>query len=544
MQAPLPTPNETLRLERLHRFGVLDTLPQEAFDHITTLASAICGTPIALISLVDQDRQWFKSRIGLQAQQTPRELAFCAHAIHTPHDIMEVEDATRDERFHDNPLVREAPGIRFYAGMPIVTEDGLAMGTVCVIDQQPRQLTEVQRQALRSLASLVLSLLEREELHQRKLTAQAQEARQQSVMLTSLTLAGLDLKSFVDTNLVYRYVNQCYLDYWNKKSEDIVGRSIPELLGDSTFTSAVKPHFDKALQGQEVHYELLLDFPAKGPRWMEVTYLPARNDTGEVIGVVVRSHDIHAIRNREATLEATVELLEHKTLEQQRFIHIISHDLREPINTIANFAGLLAEDPAIAWPAHAQRYLGFVQGGAERMRTLLDDLMELLQMDQHGVSLSKVDTAELVKDVLQDLAATIDRTAAIITVGALPVVQGDATLLRVLIQNLVTNALKFQPRGQKPEVAIDGHRVADQWVLSVTDNGIGIPPDQTRKIFDVFTRLNNARDYAGSGLGLSICRRIADLHHGQISVSSVAGHGSRFELALSANTPSQKASHP
>jgi PAS domain S-box-containing protein len=544
MQAALPPLNETQRLERLRRFGVLDTLPQEAFDHITTLASAICGTPIALISLIDQDRQWFKSRVGLQAQQTPRELAFCAHAILAPNDIMEVEDATRDARFHDNPLVSQAPDIRFYAGMPIVTEDGLAMGTVCVIDQQPRQLNDVQRQALRSLASLVLTLLEHEELHQRKLAAQAQEARQHSMMLTSLTLAGLDLKSFVDKDLVYRYVNQCYLDYWNKKAEDIIGCSIPELLGESIYTTAVKPHFDKALQGEEVHYELLLDFPGKGPRWMEVTYLPARSDTGEVIGVVVRAHDIHTIRNREATLQTTVELLEHKTLEQQRFIHIISHDLREPINTITNFAGLIADDPAVALPAHAQRYLGFVQSGSARMKTLLDDLLEFLHMDQHAVSLSEVDASQLVNNVREDMGATIERTGAAITVGPLPVVQGDPTLLRVLIQNLVSNALKFQPKGQKPQVLIEGRMDSDQWVLSVTDNGIGIPTDQSRKIFDIFTRLNTTKEYAGSGLGLSICRRIADLHHGQITVRSVAGHGSRFELALPIQSTTQKEPHP
>jgi signal transduction histidine kinase len=537
MRAAHPPPNEAQRLDRLRRFGVLDTLPQEAFDHITALASAICGTPIALISLIDHDRQWFKSRVGLDVPQTPREVAFCSHAILHPQDILEVTDATTDERFRDNPLVNEAPDIRFYAGMPIVTDDGFALGTVCVIDRQARQLDERQRQSLRSLAKLVLNLLEREELHQAKLAAQAQVAQQQAALQTSVALASLDLKAFVGPDLVYRYVNQCYLDHWNKKPEDIVGRSLVDLIGRDAYQAAVQPHVDKALQGHEVNHESLVDFPVIGPRWMKVTYLPARNNAGDIIGVVIRWHDIHTIRAREATLQDTVNLLEHKALEQQRFIHIVSHDLREPINTITNFTGLIADDPLVALPAHAQRYLGFVQSGSQRIKTLLDDLLEYLHMDRHAVTLSAVAMDTVVGDVLEDLHATIERTGAHITVGPLPVVEGDATLLRVLMQNLVANALKFCPKDRKPVVQIGGRRDGDEWLLSVADNGIGIPAEQIDHIFGMFTRLNSKKDFAGSGLGLSICRRIADLHHGRIGVQSTPGEGSRFELALPARWP-------
>lgn len=531
--APLPH-NEAQRLERLRRFGVLDTLPQEAFDHITALASAICDTPIALISLVDQDRQWFKSRVGLEAMQTPRELAFCAHAILDPDQVMVVEDASRDARFHDNPLVASSPDIRFYAGAPIVTDEGHALGTVCVIDRRSRSLGESQRKSLQSLAKLVLSLLEHQQEHQEVMARHAMEAARASEIQAALTAAGLDLLSFVDKHYVYRYVNRCYLEYWDKEAADIVGHRIPDLMGETVFQSLVQPHFDKALSGQEVSYEADIDFPGKGLRSVEVSYLPVTNGVGEVTGVVVRAHDIHGIRQRENRLKATVEQLEHKTLEQQRFIHIVSHDLREPINTIGNFASLLTDDHQLVPSEVAQRYLAFVLQGSKRIKTLLDDLVELLVLDRHAVTLSTVDMNQVASDVRDDLRASVDKSGALLTILPLPAVQGDATLLRVLLQNLVSNALKFCPRDRKPVVTVEGVEQGATVSFRVTDNGIGIPPEQTIRIFEMFNRLNNKRDYAGTGLGLSICRRIANLHHGHIHVSSEPGRGSCFELVLPA----------
>jgi anti-sigma regulatory factor (Ser/Thr protein kinase) len=150
--------DEASRLKALHKYRILDTKPEQAFDDLTLLASQICGTPIALISLVDENRQWFKSRVGVQVQETSRSVSFCAHAIQQD-GIFLVPDALNDARFRDNPLVREGH-FRFYAGKPLVTPEGEALGTLCVVDYQPRTLTQAQKDGLEALQRQVEAQLE------------------------------------------------------------------------------------------------------------------------------------------------------------------------------------------------------------------------------------------------------------------------------------------------------------------------------------------------------------------------------------------------
>ena len=159
MNAPLP-PDEALRLKALEEYGVLDTSAEESFEDIVRVASYITKTPIALISLVDRERQWFKAKVGLDADETPRDISFCTHAINNPSDVLVVHDATKDERFADNPLVVNDPNIRFYAGAPLVTPTGEAIGTLCVIDREARNLTPEQLEILRALSRQVISQLE------------------------------------------------------------------------------------------------------------------------------------------------------------------------------------------------------------------------------------------------------------------------------------------------------------------------------------------------------------------------------------------------
>lgn len=152
--------NEDARLEKLASYDLLDTLPEQDYDDLTRIASEICDTKISLISLIDKDRQWIKSSQGTDMKETPRDQAFCAYAINYPDELFLVKDAREDDRFSNNPLVTEDPNVVFYAGMPLVDTDGYALGSLCVIDHEPKELTERQIDSLRALSKQVMNLIQ------------------------------------------------------------------------------------------------------------------------------------------------------------------------------------------------------------------------------------------------------------------------------------------------------------------------------------------------------------------------------------------------
>ena len=218
---PLPT-NEAERLKALDRYAILDTLPEQAYDDLAALASHICGTPIALVSLIDSERQWFKSKVGLTVTETPRELAFCSHAILQP-DPLIVPDALEDERFATNELVTSDPKIRFYAGAPLVTPQGYQIGTLCTIDTVPRQLSDQQIEALQALSRQVVAQLELR-LNLATLEQTNQRLRH-SEERARLLIEGVKDYAIFRLDLDGKIVS------WNAGAQNIIGYQADKILG-------------------------------------------------------------------------------------------------------------------------------------------------------------------------------------------------------------------------------------------------------------------------------------------------------------------------
>ena len=209
--------SERRRLSALREYQIMDTLEEQDFEEITAIAAEICGTPISLITLVDDQRQWFKSHLGLSTRETPREQAFCAHAINRPSELMIVNNPTEDARFHNNPLVTGNPHIRFYAGAPLVNSEGHALGTLCVIDQKPHTLTDRQQQTLRALANQAMAQIE--------LRRKVKELKEANEDLSEYAhIASHDLKSPINTlDSLIRLFSDSYSDQLDEEGLKLIG---------------------------------------------------------------------------------------------------------------------------------------------------------------------------------------------------------------------------------------------------------------------------------------------------------------------------------
>jgi two-component system cell cycle sensor histidine kinase/response regulator CckA len=565
MKAPLPA-NEAGRLASLHAYEVLDTPSEAAFDDLTLLAAQICGVPTAMVSLVDENRQWFKSKLGISAAETSRDIAFCAHTILQPHQVLEVRDAEADPRFADSPLVKEDPHIRFYAGAPLVTGAGHALGALCVMDTMPRRLTVDQLAALEALGRRVVAQLELRR-QARDLVAREQQAtrllelaeKSRRALLSVLEDEKLAARNLRESEERFRHLIENASDMIAIVDEDGVIRyqspSTPRLLGYAASEMLGRPagEFihpdDRAKVGESIRQALLaLDKPVtvefriqhQDGTWRVLQSIGKRmKGVGGKPQIVVNSRDI--TENR---------ALEQQFLHAQRMEAIgtlasgVAHDLNNILAPMLMVAGILKLRDNV--PAKDIELLGIIENSGQRGAAIIRQLLAF----SRGLSGDRVilQPKHLVHEMARIMNETFPRNIAI--VESMPadlwMVEADATQLHQVIMNLCVNARDAMPDGGTltlegfnltlaagEEASLNAAARPGPYVLlQVADTGTGIPPEIVNRIFDPFFTTKGVGK--GTGLGLSTVVGIIKNHGGFVKVVSEPGRGSLFQVYLPA----------
>lgn len=323
----------------------------------------------------------------------------------------------------------------------------------------------------------------------------------------------------------------------NKATELITGYCRKELIGTDFSDYFTEP--EKAREGyQHVFREgLVLDYELeiqhKNSHITPVLYNASiyKDETGEVIGVFAAARDITERKKAEELLKLKLEELARSNAELEQFAYISSHDLQEPLRMIASYLQLLQRKYQGNLDEKADKYIYFAVDGASRMQNLITDLLEFSRVTTKARELEPTDCKSVLDQVLLDLEVSIKENDASISYGSLPVVMADSVQFTQLFQNLISNAIKFRSE-KSPKIEISANKETDKWLFSVKDNGIGIDPKYSERIFEVFKRLHKREEYPGTGIGLSICKKIVERHGGQIWVESEPDKGSTFYFTL------------
>ena len=236
---------------------------------------------------------------------------------------------------------------------------------------------------------------------------------------------------------------------------------------------------------------------------------------------------VASVRSKQAELERS-----NRELEQ--FAASVSHDLREPLRTVTSYTQLLAQRYSSRLDQEAEEFIAFTVAGAKRMEQRIEALLALAHLSTTGKDVLPTSLATIVKEVVADLHSQLAAAGATVQHDPLPTVRGHAGQLRSLFQNLITNAVKFRHPDRRPHVRVSATKAHDQWEISVADNGIGIAEQHRERVFNVFQRLHNSKEYEGIGMGLAICKKIVELHGGHIRVESEPGQGATFVFTLPA----------
>jgi signal transduction histidine kinase/CheY-like chemotaxis protein len=592
--APFP-PDEDARIEALHASGLLDMEPDTAIDGIARLAAFICQTPLAFVSLVDSDRQWFKAGVGLDVSEISRDIAFCSHAILTD-DLMIVPDAQADCRFADNPLVTGEPQIRFYAGAPFKDADGLALGTLCVIDRVPRKLTPEQHGALAILRDQVEAQLELRrrsqqlaialeiadrEIAARRITGNRLEASRAVVeqqaadlteaeigirwlrQLTAAEATGRDgqVKRILEFACeVLRLEGGAFvrLEGEQLRIEQLAGRVNRDIKLGSVIDLADTEMLLAGTDGSASVYARIEDTPvSQSPvvrRFPMGAYMSSPVMVDDALyGYIAlfgsepkeRPFTEHEVRFFKLIADWWSAYIVRDRAEKERdeahraradFLAQMSHEIRTPLHGVIGSVELLKLS---SLNGEQRDLLASIDNSSRHLLDVVNQVLDFSRLEAGGFSLEAVpfDLEGLIRETLDivrpgAMSKGLDLSSTF--AGNVPShLVGDPTRLKQVVLNIVSNAVKHTLKG-KVTVNVTPAVEGEGVVLEVQDSGVGVSADRLDAIFEPFVQAeaSSARRFGGTGLGLPISRHLLNLMGGSISATSTPGAGSTFTLTV------------
>lgn len=351
--------------------------------------------------------------------------------------------------------------------------------------------------------------------------------------LAAMSSISDDIMVVLDESGEILLANRAFEEAWQLPPGGATGRTISGLYGDSFFHDVIRPKLHHALDGQPVKVRTAHALPGRPTRVFDASYHPVYNERGLIDAVVFTAHDVDDLVHSRDELAHAVEQLQRSNESLEQFVRVTSHDMREPLNSIAQFVRLIEETGRLAPPL--DQYFGFVRRGADRMRTMLDDLLRFVRLESAAIDPDDTHQLdELMEEVEHALHAQITTSRGQFSCEPMPLVRGRRSLLVLLFQNLVSNALKFTPPGVPPKVHVSARREGDRVLVTVADQGIGIASADIPTLFEPFRRLHRRQVYEGTGLGLATCKRIAMVLDGSIEIVSTPGQGTQVTVDLQA----------
>lgn len=354
--------------------------------------------------------------------------------------------------------------------------------------------------------------------------------------------SSVELVAAFDTNLNYTFINKKAEDFINKKAEDITGKNITDVHPGIENTEHFQ-HICKALSGQHIHVQQREAFSREGT--ILESYLLPLKEGNQIVGVISLQRDVTTfVRLSEDLKQSNLEL-ERSNEDLQQFAHVASHDLKEPLRKIKTFGNRLRTEFEEGLPEKGKTYISKMETAANRMYDMIDGVLLYSSLNAAQQTIEEVDLNRVLGNIESDLEVMVQQKQARIEYTAMPVIKASGILMHQLFYNLINNALKFSSAGKKPHITIQSQLLsatdwdnkpampAEHYVqIVIKDNGIGFDQAQAEKIFKTFTRLNSKDQYEGTGLGLALCKKIVERHHGLISAEGKEGEGATFTILL------------